>query len=40
MQGRTSDNTLIKKSLGWEPKIKLEDGLKKLYDWIVVQSGK
>lgn len=34
VRGRNSDNTKLKQVLGWEPKIKLEDGLKKTYDWI------
>jgi nucleoside-diphosphate-sugar epimerase len=32
--GRNSDNTLIKELLGWEPQIKLRDGLEKTYRWI------
>ncbi len=27
----------IKEVLGWEPKYKLKDGLKKTYDWICTQ---
>lgn len=34
VRGRNSDNALIKKVLGWEPSITMEDGLKKTYDWI------
>jgi len=34
VRGRNSDNTLIKQKLGWEPSIKLADGLKKLYVWM------
>ncbi|MBN1560531.1 NAD-dependent epimerase/dehydratase family protein [candidate division KSB1 bacterium] len=34
VRGRNSDNSLIKKYLGWEPSIPLKDGLKKTYDWI------
>jgi nucleoside-diphosphate-sugar epimerase len=34
VRGRSSDNTLIKKLMGWEPDTKLKDGLKKTYDWI------
>ena len=34
VRGRNSDNTLIKNIIGWEPSIKLKDGLKKTYDWI------
>ena len=34
VRGRNSENTLIKKYLGWEPSITLRDGMKKTYDWI------
>jgi len=34
VNGRNSDNTLIKKYLGWEPSIKLRDGLEKTMAWI------
>jgi GDP-D-mannose 3',5'-epimerase len=37
VRGRSSDNSLIKKELNWEPKIKLENGLKKTYQWIYEQ---
>ena len=32
--GRNSDNTFIKKVLGWEPDTPLRDGLAKTYAWI------
>jgi nucleoside-diphosphate-sugar epimerase len=34
VRGRNSENTLIKKYLGWEPSISLHDGLTKTYHWI------
>ena len=34
VNGRNSDNTLIKRHLGWEPGIRLRDGLEKTYAWI------
>jgi nucleoside-diphosphate-sugar epimerase len=34
VRGRNSENTLIKKYLGWEPSIPLKKGLKKTFDWI------
>ena len=37
VRGRNSENTLIKKYLGWEPSIPLKDGLKKTYAWIKEQ---
>jgi nucleoside-diphosphate-sugar epimerase len=35
VRGRSSDNTLIKKLMGWEPDTKLRDGLTKTYGWIL-----
>jgi nucleoside-diphosphate-sugar epimerase len=37
VNGRNSDNTLIKQYLGWEPGISLREGLKKTYAWIADQ---
>jgi nucleoside-diphosphate-sugar epimerase len=34
VRGRSSDNALIQKLMGWEPNTKLKDGLKKTYEWI------
>ncbi len=34
VRGRNSDNTLIKKALGWAPSITLRDGLKINTEWI------
>merc|ERR1719276_442543 len=34
VRGRNSDNTLIKKALGWAPSITLKDGLKINTEWI------
>ncbi len=34
VRGRNSDNTLIQKYLGWQPSIRLCDGLEKTYCWI------
>ena len=34
VRGRNADLTLVKKVLGWEPKVSLEEGLKKTYEWI------
>ena len=38
--GRTSDNTLIRTALKWEPKVELHVGLKKLYTWIKEELSK
>jgi nucleoside-diphosphate-sugar epimerase len=38
--GRNSDNTLIKKHLGWEPSIPFRAGLEKTYAWISDQYTK
>jgi nucleoside-diphosphate-sugar epimerase len=34
VNGRNSDNTKIKQYLGWEPSIRLKEGLRKTYEWI------
>ena len=34
VRGRSSDNSLIKKLLNWEPKYNLSEGLKETYSWI------
>jgi GDP-D-mannose 3',5'-epimerase len=39
VRGRSSDNTLIKKELGWEPSIRLRDGMAKTYEWIFEQMS-
>lgn len=37
VRGRNSENTLIRKELGWEPKFSLREGLEKTYFWIEQQ---
>jgi GDP-D-mannose 3',5'-epimerase len=34
VRGRNSNNVLILEKLGWEPTIKIVDGLRKTYFWI------
>lgn len=34
VRGRNADLTLVRKEIGWEPKISLEKGLEKTYKWI------
>jgi GDP-D-mannose 3', 5'-epimerase len=34
VRGRNSDNALIRAELGWEPKMRLQQGLAKTYNWI------
>jgi GDP-D-mannose 3', 5'-epimerase len=34
VRGRTSDNTLVRERLGWEPAVTLEEGLEQTYRWI------
>ena len=34
VNGRNSHNSLIKKYLGWEPSIRLRDGMERTYRWI------
>ena len=40
VNGRNSDNTLIKKLMGWEPKTRLADGMEKTYRSIYDQMNK
>jgi len=40
VRGRNSDNTLLRKVLGWEPQMSLEDGLAITYKWIDGQLEK
>ena len=40
VRGRSSDNSLIKKILKWEPNIKLKIGLKHTYNWIYQELSK
>lgn len=35
VRGRNSDNTRLRQVLKWEPEIRLEEGLKRTYDWIL-----
>jgi GDP-D-mannose 3', 5'-epimerase len=37
VNGRNSDNTLIKQYLNWEPNTRLRDGMEKTYRWIYDQ---
>jgi nucleoside-diphosphate-sugar epimerase len=37
VRGRNSDNTMLRKVLGWEPQISLEDGVARTYAWIETQ---
>jgi nucleoside-diphosphate-sugar epimerase len=34
VRGRNSDNTRLRRVLGWEPRVSLEDGLTRTYQWI------
>jgi GDP-D-mannose 3',5'-epimerase len=38
VNGRNSDNTKIRHYLGWEPSIRLKEGLAKTYEWIGSQT--
>ncbi len=37
VNGRNSENTMIREALGWEPSISLRDGMEKTYSWIYDQ---
>ena len=34
VRGRNSDNALLRKTLGWEPGVSLEEGLARTYSWV------
>jgi len=38
VRGRNADLTLVRKKIGWEPKVSLEEGLAKTYKWIENES--
>lgn len=40
VMGRNSDNTLVRKSIGWSPKVSLIDGLALTYSWIEAEVAK
>ena len=40
VRGRNSDNTLIHKYLGWQPSIRLRDGMETTYRWIYDEMRK
>jgi nucleoside-diphosphate-sugar epimerase len=40
VRGRNSDNTKLREVLNWEPKISLEDGLERTYQWIAGELEK
>lgn len=40
VRGRNADLTLVKKVLGWEPKVILEEGLDRTYRWIELMVKK
>jgi len=40
VRGRNSDNSLLRRVLGWEPSISLHDGLSKTYPWIYQELEK
>ena len=40
VRGRNSDNTRLRKVLGWEPQVSLEEGLARTYRWIYDEMAK
>ena len=40
VRGRTSDNSLLRRTLGWEPSVTLERGLRDLYPWVAEQVAR
>lgn len=39
VRGRNADITLVRKEVGWEPKVSLEEGMRRTYDWATVRMG-
>lgn len=39
VRGRNADSTLIKSVLGWEPKVTLEQGMERLYQWVASEKA-
>jgi nucleoside-diphosphate-sugar epimerase len=37
VRGRNADITLVRKEVGWEPKVSLEEGLRRTYEWAKVR---
>jgi nucleoside-diphosphate-sugar epimerase len=40
VRGRNADITLVRKEVGWEPKVSLEEGLRRTYEWAKVRIDK
>jgi GDP-D-mannose 3',5'-epimerase len=40
VRGRSSDNTMIRERIGWEPATKLADGLERTYAWVFDQVAR
>lgn len=40
VRGRNADITLVRKILGWTPKVTLEEGLERTYKWIEIECRK
>ena len=40
VRGRNSDNRMLREKLGWEPSMKLKEGLEETYNWINKQVQK
>ena len=40
VNGRNSDNTMILEKLGWEPSVRLRDGLQRTFEWIEGEAAR
>ncbi len=40
VRGRNANLSLVRKQIGWEPRVSLEEGLERTYKWIEKQVNK
>lgn len=40
VRGRSSDNSLLRNRVGWEPSISLREGIRRTYEWIAAEMAR